>query len=328
MKKMIVLLILVVISGSLLVPLFAASTAAQTGDVDVVCTNSILADFATRLLGDNAAVEYIMPAGACPTHFDTSPSDVVLIGSADIVISLGWEPWLSGLLSASGNDDAVEIKCMGLGEWNIPEGAKKYVDKIASGLGAALPALNSTIQTNAVTYKDEIDAKATQLQDLVETSGYVGKQVACMEWQKSFVEWLGFEVVSYYAPPESLSTADVLNVTTTIQDNDVVAIVDNLQSGTDFGANIASGTGITHVIFTNFPGAIPNTDTYLEMIDYNTNQLIDGITAHEQQSEEIASLNDEVSTLELQRTVLLTTTIIFATLAGVAGILYKRKGQD
>jgi len=263
-------------------------------------------------------VEYIMPGGVCPTHFDTSPSDITTIEDADIVISLGIEPWLDSLLTASGNDDATRIVCSDLKVWNIPSGAKKFVDKIALGLGEALPDLNATISADAVSYKSEIDTKASELLAQVEASGLEGKQVACMQWQKAFVGWLGFEVVSDYPPPESLSTAEVLNITRTIEDNDVVAIIDNLQSGTEFGANIASDAGVAHVIFTNFPGGFPNTYTYLDMIEYNTDQLINGIASYEQASEDIADL-------ELQRTLLLGTTIIFAALTVVIGLLYVRK---
>ncbi|EMR74443.1 hypothetical protein MBGDF03_01252, partial [Thermoplasmatales archaeon SCGC AB-540-F20] len=61
---------------------------------------------------------------------------------------------------------------------------------------------------------------------------------------------------------------------------EVCAVIDNLQSGTEFGARVASESGASHVIFTNFPGAVPGADTYLEMITYNTQQLINGTLAY------------------------------------------------
>lgn len=316
--RIFVLIILGLLAAMALAPFFTAPACAQA-TTKIVCTNSALADYVGEIMGSNAEVEYIMPAGACPSHFDTRPSDVSVFASADIVVSLGWEAWLTDLLTASGNTGAHQVKCLGLGEWNIPSGAKAYVDKIADGLGNALPGQNDTIHSNAATYKGRIDAKAAELQSLVQASGHLGKQVACMEWQMDFVEWLGFDVVSYYGPPEGLSTADVLNVTGTIEENDVVAIIDNMQSGTEFGANIASETGAAHVVLTNFPGAVPGTDTYLDMIEFNTGQLLDGISTFEHNSEEIESL-------QLQRTVFMATTIIFAALASIALVLYKRKG--
>lgn len=296
--------------------------------INVVCTNSVLADFTYQLLKERASVEYIMPAGACPSHFDTRPSDVTRIEDADIVVSLGWEPWLSDLIESSGNTDAVQVKCMGLGEWGPPSGAKGYVDKLAQELSQILPEQNTTIQQNAQEYNNAIDQKAQELLNLMTAKGYTGTNVIVMEWQKPFVEWLGFNVVASYGPPEGLSTGDVLNISSTAQDaEDLALIIDNLQSGTDFGARLASETGAIHIIVTNFPGAVPGTNSYLEALDYNSNQLMDGVSSYEYKKGDIAELEDEVEALKLQRAILGATSGIFAVLSAVLLVVYKKQGE-
>jgi ABC-type Zn uptake system ZnuABC Zn-binding protein ZnuA len=291
----------------------------------IICTNSILADFTANIITDNVTIEYIMPAGACPAHFDTSPSDIQLIASADIIISLGWEPWLTSLLAASENTDAQEIRCSQLGEWNLPANAKTYVEKIRDELGLLLPAQNNTLHTNAQHYLDEITDTAAQLQALFNTSGYQNTQVICMEWQQEFLEWLGAQVTFSYGPPEGLSTQDMLNVSNVAAEGNIAAIVDNLQSGTDFGSHIASESGASHVIFTNFPGAVPGSDTYLEMITYNTQQLLNGIATYEYKQGDIASLESQLHSMELQRKMALVVAAMFLVLAGIGFMMYKRK---
>jgi S-adenosylmethionine synthetase len=49
--------------------------------------------------------------------------------------------------------------------------------------------------------------------------------------------------------------------------------VDNLQIDVEFGAEIASEVGAEHVLLTNFPGAIPNTETLSKMLLYDAEQL-------------------------------------------------------
>ena len=291
----------------------------------IICTNSILADFASNLIRENVTIEYIMPAGACPTHFDTTPSDISKILSADIIISLGWEPWLDSLVKSSENTHVQQIKCAGLGEWNIPSGAKKYVEKIRDELSRLLPILNETIHANAENYMAQIDETAQQLRENLTINGYQGKQIICMEWQQDFLEWLGCNVTSSYGPPEGLSTQDMLNVSKAASSDEICAIVDNLQSGTDFGARIASESGASHVIFTNFPGAVPGTDTYLQMISYNTKQLISGIGTFEYKQGEIAALEQKASSLELERNMSLLVVAILGISAAILIILYKKK---
>jgi hypothetical protein len=105
----------------------------------------------------------------------------------------------------------------------------------------------------------------------------------------------------------------------------VVAVVDNLQSGTDFGARVASETGVSHVIFTNFPGAIPGTDTYLEMISYNTDQLIKGIQTYDQLSDETMDLKTQVNSLALQRNIFMVLSVILIILCLILFVFYRQK---
>lgn len=309
---------------SITIVLPSAGAEGEEGQFHVVCANSALADLTTKVVGDVATVEYIMPAGACPSHFDSRPSDVNQVASADVIVQIGWEGWLNQLITSSGNDGVPRVRTADLGEWNIPEGAKAHVDHIAEELGTAFPEHASIFTANAEAYKAEIDAKAEELRSLMRAEGVEGRHVVCMGWQKRFVEWLGFKVVATYGPPEGLSVEEMLNVTEAASGADVCMIVDNLQSGTDFGAQVASETGVSHVIVTNFPGAIPGTGTYLDMLEYNAGKLIDGAQTYEYKKGDIARLESQVADLEFQSTLYLSMAVMFLLLAMVMAMLFIR----
>ena len=299
--------------------------AAEQDTIHVVCTNTTLADFIAHLLnGTDSTVDHIMPAGVCPAHFDTRPSDVQRIASADIIIALGWEPWLQDIIEASGAT-VTRINCAGLGEWNLPSGARTYVKALRDNLTVALPAHQQLIRGNAARYLERINHTAEDAQKMIQSQGYTGKKVVCMQWQQAFVSWLGLNVTATYAPPERLSTQDMLNITAAAAGSDVCAVIDNLQSGTDFGASVAADAQISHVVLTNFPGAAPAAGTYLEMLTYNTEQLVTGISSHQHKQGEINDLEGDISALKLQRDVTLTLTIISAGAALMLLILYRRK---
>ena len=298
---------------------------AEESTYAVVCTNSILADFSEQLLPDAVSIDYIMPAGACPSHFDTRPSDVSLIATADVIVSLGWEPWLDALITASGNTDVTQIRCSGLGEWNVPSTACTYVETLRDNFILMLPEENATIKQNAETYLEEINTTASSLQQSIISNGLSGRSVICIEWYHEVLSWLGFTVSHAYGPPEGLSTQDMLNVTTVASEQPVCAIIDNLQSGTEFGARIAAESGASHVIFTNFPQAVPGADTYLEMMEYNTNQLITAISTYDYRQGDIAALSDSVTALELERNIALVIAGMLALLTLVFAALYKKK---
>lgn len=318
------MLLIVVMSFSIL---GIATNANAEDNTRVVCTNSILSDFTSNLLKENNTnITYIMPAGVCPAYYDTNIDDVDKITNADILISFGnphMEPWLANLLEH--NQDCQIIECKNLGEWNIPTGAKKFVNLIAERLIEILPEKNNTIQQNKEKYLVQINSTAERLKQKIIDNSTLNTKIISMSWQKDFLEYLGLNVTYSYGPPQGLSTKDEFEIIEAASDKDVAAIVDNLQSGTDLGAQIASETGKSHVIFTNFPDAIPGTDTYLKMINYNTEQLIKAVQNYEYKKGEIQNLEGEIQNLELQRNIAISVAVIFLILAFVFYVFYKRK---
>ena len=314
------------ITAIILFSTFATNARANEDTINVVCTNSVLADFVSNLLTENATIEYIMPPGICPAFYDTTPSDVNKIVTADIIISFGsptMEPWLGDLLAYNPSGNLVE--CKDLGEWNYPSGAKTYIKYLESELRALYPELNDTIQVNAEEYINKIDAKFIDLQKKIQNNSYNDKTVICMRWLKDFIEYLGLNITYSFGPPQGLSLKDELDVIHAASSNDVCAIIDNLQSGTDFGARVASESGASHIIFTNFPDAIPGTETYLDMITYNVDQLVKGIATYEYKKGELAELDNQISNLELQRNIFLVFALIFVILTLTLYMMYRKK---
>jgi ABC-type Zn uptake system ZnuABC Zn-binding protein ZnuA len=317
--------LIVFISLTLLLLCYTSTVEAEETTISIICTNSILADFTKNLLPpENVTITYIMPAGACPAQYDITPSDINKIISADIVISIGlplMEGWLEDLLAY--NPDCSKIETTYLGEWNLPPGAKKYVEILSNELSILLPVDNDTIKVNTDKYLEQINETAQNLQEMIIANNTLDKKIICMNWQKDFIEWLGLNVSYSYGPTPS--TQDKLQASDAASRGDVYVVVDNLQSGTDFGAQIASESGISHVIFTNFPEAIPGTDTYLDMITYNTQQLLDGIATCTYKQGEIANLENQLTTTELQRNAALLGAMMLGILTIILFIMYKKK---
>ncbi|UCF49549.1 MAG: zinc ABC transporter substrate-binding protein [Thermoplasmatales archaeon] len=319
-------LVLIIIIGIIFFSTLATNATADEDNINILCTNTVLADFVSNLLTENVTVEYIMPPGICPAFYDTTPSDVNKIVTADIIISFGsptMEPWLGDLIDYNPSGNLIE--CKNLGEWNYPSGAKVYIEYLETELSKLYSELNNTLQSNAEEYIDKIDAKFAELQNRINNNSYNDKKVICMAWLKDFIEYLGLNVTYSYEPPQGLSLKDELDVINAASSNDVYAVIDNLQSGTDFGARVASESGASHVIFTNFPDAIPGTKTYLDMITYNTDQLIKGIATYEYKKGELAELESQVTNLELQRNISLIFVVIFIILAFTFLIMYNKK---
>ena len=251
---------------------------APAGKLTVVCTTTVLGDFAEEIGGDRIDVTSIVPAGICPGHYDVTPSAILAVSKAFLVFRHGFEqyfPWFDSMLEASGNE-GVEIVDFS-SEWNVPALAVENIERMSDELCDVDPCNAAYFRDNEMDLCDTINETAQEIQDEADLLNVGDVKVICMEWQECFVNWTGFNIVATYGPQEGLSLADADILINTGKNENVTLVIDNLQSGTEFGAGLASDVNATQVILTNFPGAIPGTETYAQMIEYNARQLFDAL---------------------------------------------------
>jgi len=288
----------------------------------VVCTTTILSSFVKQVGGEYVSVISIVPPGVCPAHYDITPSDIHAVSKASLILYAGFEPWLEDLIKASGNVNVTRVRIGG--PWHPYTAALTYVERVKEALINILPEYSDVFTENAEVVCEEINATAQEILNNATALGVSNIKVVCMLWQKEFVEWMGFDVIATYKPPERMSLSEILNLTNTAKEEGAVLVIDNLPSGYTFGAKLAADIGAQHVILTNFPGAIPGTETYAEMIEYNARQLFEAVKRYRLIQGEIRDLNSALNTANLYVKILTATTIILlATTIVEAALLYK-----
>ena len=201
------------------------------------------------------------------------PSDVYIVGEADILFYHGYEPWVKRVVEASGSK-AVLVKIGPPLKWHTPEGASEYYKRVAEALeqhlGIDVSAnLNERLKVLEETFK-AIKAKAEELH----VSEY---NVICMKWQVSFVKWLGFNVVAEYPPPEKLSPKDLEKLVEIGKKENVSIVIDNLQSGIEFGKTLSEKIGAVHVVLSSFPGTEKDVENVPALIERNAEKLFSAV---------------------------------------------------
>ncbi len=248
----------------------AWAAAAET----VVSTHAVLGEFARIVGGDAIEVVTIIPSGFCPSHYDLVPSDLVAVLDASVILYSGFEPWIETLADAAGSAAAV-VQLPG--EWNTPEFAIAKVETIRDLLAERIPSEASRFDANAAAYIDALRSLGDGLKERAEALEVSGIAVVCMAWQADFVAWLGFDVAVTYGIPEGLSLQDLVTLAEAGRAAAAQLVIDNLQSGVDFGAKLAREVGAVHVVLSNFPGAMPHTATFAELLARNAAALFSAI---------------------------------------------------
>lgn len=239
----------------------------------IVTTTTLSKDLAEQIGKDLVQVDSIIPSGTCPAHYDLSPSEYMAVKGASLIIHHGVEGWLDDLIKASGNEDITRFNTGPPGQWNTPPKTMEKIRGIEEILSKIDPANATYYKDNAHDFIQSIEETSSELKVKAEDYQVSAVKVIVMQWQKGFVNWLGFQVIADYPPPETVSAKEYADLVNKGRQEEASLVIDNKQSGTDLGAKLAEDIGAEQVILTNFPGAFEGTETYQQMIKYNADQL-------------------------------------------------------
>ncbi|MHA1713067.1 MAG: metal ABC transporter solute-binding protein, Zn/Mn family [Candidatus Ranarchaeia archaeon] len=147
-------------------------------EIKVVCTTTILADFAGYIIGDKANVTTLIEGGMCPGHYDYQFSDIAKVQEADIIFYHSFENsyFLGTLLDVdhTNNSDAAYslFDKVGFVPWGPPANAIKYLAQITTKLNLTYPSSASHFNTRFAEYQSILEAKKIAIQELVNDNYY------------------------------------------------------------------------------------------------------------------------------------------------------------
>jgi len=270
-----------------------AQTAPAT--LKIVCTTSVLMDPATYIGGDNVEAISIADPTLCP-HLQTDiiPNRIQLnmdfIKNANMFMAYNDSndqkynmPAVNDFMKANNYKafvwNTVSNPSRG---WNTPTNSKLLAAEVEEWLANEDPANKTYYEQRYNDYAksfDAIEPTEAEKKQLNQT------QVIVMLWQKEPVQnWLGMKVVNFFAPEFAMNgTKTAAKVVDDINANpgkyqNVTYVIENMQSG-ELAKGIEEslkdkGINATRVIFTNFPGSVPGTDTMTEVLSHNKHLVL------------------------------------------------------
>ena len=193
-----------------------AGTGVEAGKPSVVATNTLVADWAEQIGGDQIELTSILQPGMDPHVYEPVPADSVAFEQADLILCNGYnlEPGLIRLLNAAG----ANAQRLAVGEvvppldledsgqtvpdphgWGDVSNVVPMVEAIRDELIALAPEHQATFTDNAATYIEELN----QLHD------WIGTQTATIPLnQRQLVTT--HDAFQYYANAYGLSVVGTL----------------------------------------------------------------------------------------------------------------------
>lgn len=168
-----------IIVGVILALYSSNTIAPSTGaKLKVIATFYPLYDFAQNVAGNKADVSILVPETLDVHAFEPTPSSIVKVSEADVLIynGAGLEPWIQDIVSASGNSNLIEVdtsqgitllpvpsefqsgnRTIDPHIWLNPVNAEQQINNILQGLIRADPADAQYFTQNAQAYEAKLD---------------------------------------------------------------------------------------------------------------------------------------------------------------------------
>ena len=290
---------------AILLTICAALTGTARAKLNVVATLADYAAIAREIGGEHVDITSMAKPTEDPHFVDARPSFVVKLRSADILIEGGAEletGWLPPLLQTARNS---KLETGAVGRVQASEGirlldvpatlsraagdvhasgnphfmvdpiiAKAVAAHIASAFSAADPANADSYAANDKKFETTIDAKLQEWGKAL--LPFRGQHLAAYhdDWLY-FAHRFGFDVDVFLEPKPGVppSPSHLAEVIGKIKAEKIKAIIVEPYHNRKIATKVASSTGAHVVDAAQYPDGLPNTATYVELIDVLVTRL-------------------------------------------------------
>jgi len=266
--------------------------------IKIVTTLPFLKNFAEVIGGDRVEVNTLLTGFESEHTYTPKPSDILAVKEASILIKigLGLETWVDSLITNAANPYLLIITTsenvsllrdiphhakhavINPHIWLDPEIAKHMLHHILQGLTQADPSGRDLYLNNFSIYIKKLDLLMTQGKEKMD--GLPDRRIIThhVAWPY-FAQRFGLIIEGnlIHQVGSEPSAKKLARLTRKIRNERIKVIVSEPQLNPMLPQILAEESGAKVVLLTPLPGAIAGTETYLSMIEYNINQLVEAL---------------------------------------------------
>ena len=257
------------------------------GIINVVATNSLLADLVEQVGGNLVAVTTLVPPGVDVHAFQLKPSNNLAIGRADLLVSNGGglddflnpvlrnsaQPQAKWIIVAEGLEPSALLANGDPHFWLDPGLAIDYVEQIQDGLVEVDPKYESDYMANAERYAGQISALDQEIEKLL------GRVATERRHLVTYHDAFGHLARRYHWEATALVPGDGRNVAPRtlakllirIKRDGLPAVFVEPQFSQGLLTRTAREAGIRVGVIYSLPG--PEAPTYLDTMRYNAKSM-------------------------------------------------------
>lgn len=277
-----------------------AAAAKSTEPIPIVVTIPVLKDLTEQVGGAHVRVLSLLSGMESEHTYAPKPSDIIAVRKARLLIEIGigLEVWVSALVKNAGSpslrvittskgialirEDGHQPEDDHSGNphiWLDPENAKIMMRHITEALIKVDPSHASEYRDNQATYLRQLDQLQTDLLERLRPVTDRRILVYHPAWPY-FARRFGFHIVDEIVTqsggePSAHHLQALINV---IRKDGIRVIVSEPQINQKIPDMLGRETGARVVVLSPLPGAVPGTETYVDLLRYNVTQLADALS--------------------------------------------------
>ncbi|MCC7202568.1 MAG: zinc ABC transporter substrate-binding protein [Nitrospirae bacterium] len=269
--------------------------------IKVVTTLTFLEDFVRNVGGDRVEVSSLLSGLESEHTYSPKPSDIITVKEAQVLVEvgLGLEVWVKTLVKNASNSRLITVTTSTgvpllrgeetdpyshdnhLGNphiWLDPERAKSMIRHITDALSKIDPTGRQYYLSNQAAYFKKIDTMRSNIEKKL--SGAKNRRIITHHpaWPY-FAQRFNLQIADniQVQPGTESSARHMAKLISEIKKGGIRVLVSEPQLNPKIPRAIADETGIRIVTLTPIPGGLPNTDTYIEMMEYNGSRLAEAL---------------------------------------------------
>lgn len=271
----------------------------------VIATTNIIADIVSQVGGDSIELTPLLPLGADPHTYTTSPQDMVAVTDAHLIFANGVNletEFLPELIQHSEApviyvSQGIELRALEEDEtrehehentdphtWTTPANAIVFVHNIEHALSAVDPANAETYKANAEKYEAELEALDEWIAEQISTIPVNNRKlITDHDTFGYYTDRYGLEQIGAVIPGFSTasepSAQELAALEDMIREHGVRAVFVGTTVNPSLAQQVAEDTGIQ--LTTLYTGSLgpagSGVETYLDYIRHNTTAIVEGL---------------------------------------------------
>ena len=266
----------------------------------VVASVTIIEDIAKMIAGHEFVIDCLMPIGGDPHLHDPTPNDAILVSKADLVLvnGLTLEGWLNELINNAGGDPEIVTVTEGVKAinsqtyqgssdphaWMDVSNGIIYAENIKNSFVALKPDAAQVFEFNFGLYKKQLEDLDNYIFKAIQT---IPEQQRVLITSHDAFQYYGrrygidLESILGSSTDAEAQVSDVTRINNVIKASKVPAVFVESTINPKMLQQIADDNDITiggHLYADSVGDEDSGADSYYDMLKYNTDQIVSGLT--------------------------------------------------